>query len=282
MTIEALDKALSTLRAEWVIEFFDGMPEKERKEHAKRAIEWLEVSSIHNSTDSEFLWYLPGGRIGARIGPAFEPPKRIKKMLEQLEQAKKKAAKLMPPQAVRAEAVAVANIAVLASAGLTDIKKHWIIPSADYCYEVLSKRKPSWMGNWVEWITEEAPHSHFTAVRRLEREGIIQIEHSPNYLTAMAPVIAWCRAAAATKMGRRHGRKSSALRRHHRQTARRGRGIAADTLEHAGRRSNDEIDSASTTHAELARDARTGWDAALHIDRPCRRPLVDRSYALVQ
>jgi Family of unknown function (DUF6493) len=96
----------------------------------------------------------------------------------------------MPRQAVGAEVIPLAEIAVLATAGLSDIKKRSVISDPDRCYDVLSRRKPSWLSNWVQWITAEAPHTHWMTVRRLECDGIVQVEHNSNYYTAMALCLA--------------------------------------------------------------------------------------------
>ncbi len=186
MQEQDLDQVLSTLNEKEVLNFFKGMPEKERKTYSARALQWLDVCAIHNNSDAEFRMYVPGGMLfGNRQTNGMTPPKRIQKLLEQLEQAKVMA-KTMPPQAVSPETIPIAEIAVLATAGLSDIKKRSAVSKPDPCYEVLSTRRPSWLSNWVQWITTEAPHTHWMTVRRLEREGVIQVEHNSNYYTAMA------------------------------------------------------------------------------------------------
>ncbi len=180
----SLDEVLSTLNSDAVIDFFKDMPEKERKEHLARALQWLEVSSLHNYNDVELRFWLSVPSEARLFSPGSQPPKRIQKLIERLSEAKI-TAKNLPPQAVQADAVAVSGIAVMATAGMTDIKKRTAIPPANYCYALLKDRKPTWLNNWVDWILVEAPLTHWLTIRRMEREQIIQPEHNSAYYTGM-------------------------------------------------------------------------------------------------
>ncbi|MBX9950300.1 MAG: hypothetical protein K2Y39_14115 [Candidatus Obscuribacterales bacterium] len=186
MSDEALDKVLCTLSAEKVVRFFHDMPEKERKKLATRALKWLDLSSIHNGTDWELRAFQRQSRFNSqRETEGLEPPKGVLNRLQQWEAAKV-AAETMPPQAVMNKAVPIAEIAVLATAGLSDIKKRFVYSNAAHCFAVMSSRRPSWLHNWLDWITEQLPYSHWEVARRFEQETDIEVEHNSNYFTGMA------------------------------------------------------------------------------------------------
>jgi hypothetical protein len=187
MTTEALDSVLSKLNSDEVIKFFAGMPEKQRKEFAARVLEWWDVCSALNNDDWEFRMYMPGGAMNAIARPlmANQAPKRVQKMLKEYDEAKIKA-KSMPPQVVKAEALEIVRLAALATATLTDIKKRDIVADANRTKAILGDRKPSWLPNWIEWVTGEFPRQFWLVIRALEREDGIEVEHNSNYLTGMA------------------------------------------------------------------------------------------------
>jgi len=187
MTTEDLDKVLSTLSVEKTITFFNDVSEKDRKALAPRALQWLEVSSMHHTTDTELNFYLTQAqnKLIGLLTTGMDAPKRIQRLIKQVEDAKLQA-KSMPPQVVKKEAIEVASIAVMATSGITDIKKKDVVPLPNHCYQIIAARQPSWMAAWIEWIATETPHSHWAVARRLECEGIVAIEHTPSYLSGMA------------------------------------------------------------------------------------------------
>lgn len=187
MTDEALDQVLNSLDATACCAFFQKMDEKERKAHAARALKWLEISTLHHPNEPQLpFWisFLGQNRITNALTNRSDVPKRIVKLLEQMDAARE-SAKTMPANAVKKEAIPIAEIAVLATSGLTEIKRRNVTPPAEHCIAVLSARKPKWLPEWANWITEEMPASHWWAVRQLEKIGALTLEANSNYLSAM-------------------------------------------------------------------------------------------------
>ncbi len=77
-------------------------------------------------------------------------------------------------------------MAVLATGTLADVKKLAAFPEAEHCYQILRDRKPTWKDQFAKYSMEKLEGRYFQCMRRLEREGLISVEHDSAYLSAMA------------------------------------------------------------------------------------------------
>jgi hypothetical protein len=174
ISTEALDQTLAKLDHAACVNFFKDVSEKDRKELSERALQWYDVSRLHH--EPQLRWW-----VGAMISQA---PKNVQKLWKELEAAKQ-VAKTMPSQATKEEAIAVAQLAVMATSTLTEIKKRKRIPTSQHCYDILAARRPKWLPEFCDWILEERPNVHWNLVHRLETEGLLEPNVNSNYLGAL-------------------------------------------------------------------------------------------------
>jgi hypothetical protein len=174
ISTEALDQTLAKLDQAACVNFFKDVSEKDRKELSERALQWYDVSRLHH--EPQLRWW-----VSAMISQA---PKNVQKLWKELEAAKQ-VAKSMPSQATKEEAIAVAQLAVMATSTLTEIKKRKRIPTSQHCYDILAARRPKWLPEFCDWILEERPNVHWDLVHRLETEGLLEPNVNSNYLGAL-------------------------------------------------------------------------------------------------
>ncbi len=82
----------------------------------------------------------------------------------------------------------VAATAAFATASLSELKKlGWQArPDGDLSYKILLDRRPEWIAEWVTQLLDEDHFwGHWSTIRRLMAEGLIEKPDHPNYVLAM-------------------------------------------------------------------------------------------------
>ncbi len=171
-----LDEVLVKHNPQAAISLFEGTDEAYRKSVAERALAWFKVSQ-RAARVKRNPWM---------ANPLFagEPSEREKKQLAEIEKLKHE----LPRQANDANALEVSRIAVLATCGMTEIRKCGVggIPEAKHCLEVLTARKPKWLDKWMGFACEERPITHWKIVREMEKAGLATAVRESGYWRAMA------------------------------------------------------------------------------------------------
>jgi hypothetical protein len=176
MKIEDLDRVLALKDPDRCVQLFAGAPEAERKAVASRALKWYEVAQAFEETDTPFV------RSFAVIGG--NPPKRIQKLLD-LRKDVEQGHLDIPKEARDPAVLPVARLAVLAAAGLTDVRKTGL-PEMERAFAVMRDRNPSWFGRWLDLACQSEPVGAWDWVRSVERDGLATAERGPSYWQSMA------------------------------------------------------------------------------------------------
>lgn len=171
-----LDEVLIKHDPKAVVTLFEGTVEAYRKGVAQRAIDWFRVSQ-HAVRMKANPW------LGNTMFGDFASD-REKKNFQEI----KKLQQELPRQANDASAFEAAKVAVLASCGLTEIRKLGSsgIPDAMYCRPVLENRNPKWLSKWMELACRQKPVTHWSMVRQMELDGLGTATRESGYWTAMA------------------------------------------------------------------------------------------------
>lgn len=171
----SLDEVLVKHDPEAVISLFRGMSESDRKGFSRRAIDWFRVSLLANRFKGN-PWLSNSWMFNGM-------PERDKKNILEVKEIEKQ----LPRQASHVEALEASKVAMLATCGLTEIRKYGAsaIPKAEYCRRVLQDRKPKWLGKWMDFACEERPITHWAIVREMERTGLAAAQRNSGYWRAM-------------------------------------------------------------------------------------------------
>lgn len=175
MSSQALDNVLKTLKADECIKFFSNMSEKQRKALSERALFWHTVNVGCNLNHPEMTWWIHHLNIA---------PKQVQKLIAQKNEAQKLAAQL-PTEAKNPKAVEVTAIAVFATCGLTEVKKHDIFLNPDAVRELLADRKPRWANQFAQHALKKNPALYWETFRQMEKANELSLEHDSSYLVAM-------------------------------------------------------------------------------------------------
>jgi hypothetical protein len=165
-TTEELEALLKDRDADGIVQFFAGATEKERKQLAPCAREWM-------------------ARVTEGLAPFPEAARVFLRSGSSLLSA------LAGPRA--AAHLAVVRLAIFATGGLTDAKRLGL-PSNDVgeqALEILIDRRPAWLDRWAANLLKSVRSSrfqldnHFPAIRRLVKAGLIPEPEDPEYVRQM-------------------------------------------------------------------------------------------------
>ncbi len=172
MTPEDLDKILKKNDVQACLAFFSDMSEAKRKLLATRADAWLKVV-LSVAADAVPVWWTQSASLD-RARQTKEESNRLKSEL--------------PKQAQDLACVECCRIAVLATANLTEIRKFGEegVPTPENAFAVLAARKPKWLDKWMKFACKERTFTHWLLIRRMEREGLAELEADSNYWSGMA------------------------------------------------------------------------------------------------
>ncbi|HEY9869322.1 MAG TPA: DUF6493 family protein [Candidatus Obscuribacterales bacterium] len=176
MKTEDLDRVLALRDKDKCVRFFAGASEADRRTVARRALQWYEVAHAFEETDTPFVRSL------AVIGG--NAPKRIQKALDLRKDVEQ--GRLDIPREARDPAILpLARLALLASAGLTDVRKAGL-PDLASAFVVMRDRRPSWFGRWLDFACEREPVGAWSLVRQVELDGLAIAERGSSYWLSMA------------------------------------------------------------------------------------------------
>src|SRR5262245_12770672 len=114
MNPDELDQMLARKSETACVEFFSGASEADRKAVAVRALEWFQVSNAFRLKDTPMV---------KMAGDFGEPvPKQIQKIIDLIKEIQI-GKRPFPREARDKDSLTAARLAVLASAGLTEIRK---------------------------------------------------------------------------------------------------------------------------------------------------------------
>ncbi|MBX9686110.1 MAG: hypothetical protein K2X27_05380 [Candidatus Obscuribacterales bacterium] len=175
MSLTLLDEMLSKMDAELCLEFFAGMPEKERKTYAQRVLEWYELAEAFEFDGSAFM----------KSMRAF-PDALNKKQKEQLALVVNfKQGKIsIPKQASDPRSLPCSRLAACACASLTDLRK-LPLPAAEYAFRAMIDRKPKWLDKWLDYACQRDSRAVWHQVRAVELSNLAQAERGDNYWVSM-------------------------------------------------------------------------------------------------
>lgn len=175
MNNQDLDNVLKNRNADDCVKFFANMDEKQRKALSERALLWQRVNVGCNLNHPEMGWWKD------QLNWA---PKSIQKMYSQRDEARKLATQL-PAEAKLEATREVTDIAVFATCGLTDIKKHDALPQPNAMRNLLAHRKPRWTNQFAKYALDKNPPLYWATIRQMEKDNEIELEHDSSYLAAM-------------------------------------------------------------------------------------------------
>ena len=170
MTLARLDEIVIAGDAYACVSFFEDMKEPQRKTYAERANQWVRALRGRQ--------YL-GSRTYHRLA------KEIVRDIEFYDSIA--AGSFDFPDCSNSASMPPAQVAMLASAGFTELKKAGplAIPQPDLAVAVMKSRNPAWIDKWCALILVSATGSHWLALHELEQDGLCSLPRNADYWKAM-------------------------------------------------------------------------------------------------
>ncbi len=176
MNPDELDRMLVRKSETACVEFFAGASEADRKVVAGRALEWYQVSDAFRLKDSPMV------KMAGRFGePVPKQTQKIIDVIKEIESGKR----MFPREARDKECLPAARLAVLASAGLTEIRKVGV-PEPVHAFAIMRARCPRWLDRWLDFACESQPVGTWDMVRQFELEDMATAERGSGYWLGMA------------------------------------------------------------------------------------------------
>jgi hypothetical protein len=170
------DDIIRSADARACVDFFDGMSEPDRKLFSERSLQWANAiaGKQKENTQSYFL----------SKAEQEDVDFYTKIMLGEVEFSLD----------VSVEQFSAAAVAVLSSCNLSQIKKsgNKALPEANFAFNVLANRRPSWLGKWCTHVLKISPVVHWKVVYDLEKAGLCTTERNSIYWQGMAAGIPAC------------------------------------------------------------------------------------------
>jgi Family of unknown function (DUF6493) len=175
---ERLDELLAKGDLAQCAEFFQSMPEKERKQCA------VHLANIYENSAPKPAAALPRSRRGRQIDLAL-----IMQDVEAMRAAAQNGSgSRIPSRNAEYEAAPIQalRLALLATSSFNMVKTSvWPLPEPTMAISVLKDRKPDWLDKWALHLLKRDARRSWTLVRGLEREGLINPPEASEYYVGM-------------------------------------------------------------------------------------------------
>lgn len=169
-----LDNLLEQADSAAIVSFFSGLKEKERKSYLARTQLWNEVNEAFQQE-----------RVLGSMRPFLDQLNKTQRETFEFIESVKKGKVDIPKRATLAEARPQILLAMVACAGLSELRK-LAMPDIANSFAIMRQRNPSWLPRWLDLACQRSPGKSWPLVRQMEQEGLCRAERQGSYWLGMA------------------------------------------------------------------------------------------------